>query len=162
MNTVEAHQQDAGEAAEKRRGQDRRRTPYLLSDWRYAFGGQRRGARRDDDPGALHTDWYPSSLLVAALAVVVLSAFDATLTLQLMQRGVVTEANPLMATLIGHDVRLFVGAKTLITAVGVVLLVVYARLRLFQRLTMESIGWYLAGFYTLLVGYEFSLLLASR
>ncbi len=145
-----------------RRAADRRRTPYLLSDWRFAFGGRRRRTRRATDADDGHVDWYPASLLLCALAVFALSAIDATLTLRLMQLGLVEEANPFMAPLIGHDVRLFVGAKTLVTGVGVIALVIYSRLRLFRRVPMARIGWYLVVFYTLLVGYEALLLAVGR
>lgn len=144
-----------GEGSEQRRGVERRHTPYLLSDWRHAFGGRRRGSRRDTDQrSSVHVDWYPWPLLVCALALLGLSALDATLTLHLMTHGVVEEANPFMAPLLAHDVRLFVGVKLLITAVGAVALVVYGRLHLFGRVPMRRIGWWLAFSYSLLVGYE--------
>ena len=148
---------DSEFASHYRRGVDRRRRPYLLSDWRYAFVGRRRGARRASDRETLHVDWYPPSLLFFAMGLFTLSALDATLTLHLMRLGLVEEANPLMAPLIAHDLRLFVGVKVCMTAVCVVMLVVYARLRLFRSVPTARIGWYLCGGYALLVAYELAL-----
>jgi hypothetical protein len=96
------------------------------------------------------------------MLVFVLSATDAALTLVLVERGVTTEANPLMDLLMVHDVRVFVAVKSLVTGVGVVAVVAYSRLLLFGRVSMIRALHAVLAFYVLLVGYEALLLALAR
>lgn len=96
----------------------------LFADWRYAFGGRRRGHRRSVHDLENGVDWYDSSLLYMAMAIMVLSALDATFTLRLMSAGIVEEWNPFMRALIENDVQLFANVKVAVTAFALIFLVV--------------------------------------
>ena len=103
-------------------------------------------------------DWFGPHLLVLAIGVLILSGCDAACTLTLMNHGLVEEANPLMRYLISHDIELFVGAKMLITGLGVVSLVAYSQMLFLGWLPLTQVLVAIALFYVLLVGYELSLL----
>ena len=106
-------------------------------------------------------DRYPAGLVAVAVAVFVLSAIDAGLTLTMIERGSVTESNPVMNVLLLFDVRLFVGSKILITGAGVISLVMYSRLMMFGRLRLRRFLNFILLFYILLIGYELTLLSMS-
>ena len=146
--------------AERRQPPDRRLRHPLLCDWRWGFRGRRNQLRRDRDhltTGSV-VDTYPSTLLLVTLGVFVLSAVDASSTLLLIQHGVTGEANPLMGALLERNVHLFFGVKALVTGAGLVALVAYSHLRLFNRYRLGHFIYLLLGAYALLVGYEVSLL----
>ncbi len=108
---------------DRRKASDRRQKHVLYSDWRYAFRGRRRGFRRSALDLESGVDWYESSLLYMAIAILVLSAMDATFTLMLMDAGVVEEWNPFMRALMQNDVQLFANVKIAVTGFALVFLV---------------------------------------
>ena len=150
---------DAGN--ERRTRVDRRRVHPLLCDYRWAFRGRRQAFRRDESGSRAVLDRYPAGLVAVAVAVFVLSAIDAGLTLTMIERGSVTESNPVMNVLLLFDVRLFVGSKILITGAGVISLVMYSRLMMFGRLRLRRFLNFILLFYILLIGYELTLLSMS-
>jgi hypothetical protein len=85
-----------------------------------------------------------------------LCCFDAVLTLTLINHGAY-ELNPIMAPLVEGTGRGFALVKFGLTALGVVLLTVLARLRIFGRSVGYILYLVLAG-YVALVGYELFLL----
>jgi hypothetical protein len=143
--------------AVERRVVDRRRRHW----WSIWYGGikprRRDGRRLDDRERFLLVDWHASHLLPIAIAILLLCAGDAVLTLRLMTVGAV-EANPLMAHAIGRDATVFAAAKMAMTGIGVVLLVAASRYRLFRALRVEIALYALLAGYTALIGYEFWLL----
>jgi len=124
--------------AERRGGQDRRRTTVKS----VLYGGfahrRRRGPRRASDAVGGYVDWYEPVLLFLALGVVLLSCADAFITLRLLDLGAV-EANFLMARLIEHDAAIFAAVKIGLTAVGVVVLVAHFSFRLFSWLPVRAL-----------------------
>ncbi len=68
-------------------------------------------------------DHYPTPLVIAALAVLVLSLADAVLTLILVDHGAV-ELNPVMAVLLDSGPAYFVGVKTWLTGLAVLIILV--------------------------------------
>ena len=76
--------------------------------------------------------------------IVIGSCTDALLTLILVERGVASEANPLMAPLLGHSALAFALVKVVLTAGGVVLLTQLARIRAFGRIPVGAVPliWY--------------------
>jgi hypothetical protein len=142
--------------SDRRYGPDRRRRPPLLGDWRFAFGGRRIAPRRTGDPQV--GDYYEPRLLFVSIAILLLSAVDATLTLALLESGIVREANPLMRMLLEHDVQVFVNVKTAITASAVLVLVPAHHHRLLQRIEVRSILYGLLAVYCALILYELALL----
>ncbi len=104
-------------------------------------------------PGGVQP-WQDIRLLFLVLGIASLSALDAAFTLVLVGAGVAYELNPLMQVLIEHDARLFVAVKSVMTCVGLMLLVVATkhRCRLSLRVPMLLKGIF-AG-YAILVVYE--------
>ncbi len=109
---------------ENRRGQDRRtnhkaRLKYLL------FNGRREGIRREDDRNKVFFfDRYNPKLFAAITAILMLSIFDALLTLILIDHGS-SELNPVMAYFLQHGLLPFIVAKYFLTSSGVVILLVF-------------------------------------
>jgi len=110
--------------AANRRGKDRRsnhkaRLKYLL------FNGRREQNRRDEDSHKVFLfDRYNPRLFAAITAILMLSIFDALLTLILIDKGS-TELNPVMAYFLQHGLLPFIIAKYLLTSIGVVTLLIF-------------------------------------
>ncbi|HUN26631.1 MAG TPA: DUF5658 family protein [Steroidobacteraceae bacterium] len=143
-------------SGERRRVADRRqRTLHALVIG--TLHPRRRSARRAWDRAVVATDWYRPQWLAAALLIVLFSMADALLTLTLLGRGAL-EANPIMAAFLAVDPVGFVPAKIALTALGVVLLTVAARVRAFRRVPVSLLLYGVLGGYVALVGYELWLL----
>ena len=92
------------------RGTDRRRKPTPLLS-RHTVRGRRRCNRRAADPrSGYYVDWVEGNYRVAVLAVGAFILLDAVATLEILSRGG-TEANPLMALLLGHSIWSFLLVK---------------------------------------------------
>ncbi len=141
---------------ERRRGGDRRRRT-IRSLLTGSINPRRRGPRRFRDGSIASTDWHEPHWLAVALIVLLLSVADALLTLTLVQHGAF-EANPLMAAFLKDDPDHFAAVKIALTAGGVVLLTVVAKVRAFGRLPVSAILYGVLGAYAGLVGYELWLL----
>jgi hypothetical protein len=153
---------DASEAvamsgrSERRNAPDRRkRTVYSLLYG--SFHPRRRSPRRTDARSLRDLDWHHPIWLAVAMSIVVLSSVDAALTLSLMAHGAY-ELNPVMATIVGGSALTFTLIKVGMTAGGVVLLTLAARLRAFGRIPVSFLLFgVLIGYGTLIV-YELKLL----
>src|SRR5271163_1580915 len=88
---------------ERRDRPDRRRRLW----WSLLYGNfqprRRRPARRFDDWRFHSNDWHSAHLLAVAIGILVLCAFDAFLTVNLLVNGA-EEINPVMAVLLGRGV----------------------------------------------------------
>jgi len=143
-------------AADMRRAPDRRRR-VLYSLLHGSFNPRRRGPRRSGVASLRDLDWHHPQWLAVAVLIVVLSCVDAGLTLALMQHGAY-EVNPLMAPLVGGSTLAFTLIKVGLTAGGVVLLTLTARMRAFGRLPVSFLLYAVLAGYGTLVVYEFRLL----
>ncbi len=143
-------------AAERRGGADRR-THTLRALVRGSVTPRRRGPRRARDGSLACTDWHEPRWLVVALAILLLSVADALLTLTLLQRGAL-EANPAMALFLHGNVDGFAIVKIALTAGGVVVLTIAAKVRAFGRVPVGAILYAVLIAYAGLVGYELWLL----
>ncbi len=103
------------------------------------------------------TDWYAPQWLAAAVLILILCVTDALLTLALLAHGAY-EANPFMDALVHGDGRSFVAFKFGLTAAGVVVLILLARVRAFGRLPVSALLYGVLLGYVWLVGYEFTML----
>ena len=103
------------------------------------------------------TDWYAPQWLAAAVLILILCVTDALITLALLAHGAY-EANPFMDTLVHGDGRSFVAFKFGLTAAGVVVLILLARVRAFGRLPVSALLYGVLLGYMWLVGYEFMML----
>ncbi len=135
---------------------DRRRRHWRALLWG-TVRARRRRARRACDRTGYYVDWYESHLLFVAVAVLLLSCADAALTLTLLQTGA-EEANFLMAWLIDTDLTLFAGVKLGLTGMGLVVLVMHARFRVFRSVKVSHVLHLLVPVYLLLTVYEIALL----
>jgi len=109
---------------EKRSGKDRRtnnreRLKYLL------INGRRERVRRDEDRRkSLFFDRYNPKLFAAITAILMLSIFDALLTLILIESGS-SELNPVMAYFLEYGPLPFIIVKYCMTCAGVVTLLIF-------------------------------------
>lgn len=129
--------------------------------WRAAIVGawdaRRRALRRAEPAGLGSVDWHAPQWFAAALIVLMLSMADTFLTLVLVQHGAM-EINPLMAPLVMGGGRSFAFLKLAMTATGVTILVLLARVPAFGRLLAGPILVTAALVYAALLSYELWLL----
>jgi len=109
---------------------DRRNRPTPLFS-KYTFiGGQRKSVRRGEDKKRhLFVDLYSTRLLIAIIALLVLSCLDAYLTLVLIGKGKVIEANPVMAYFLDLGILPFTTIKFVITAFSLTILCLFKNVR---------------------------------
>jgi len=122
-----------------------------------SFKRRRHGPRRVKDASIAGTDWYAPQWLAAALLILILCFADALLTLTLLGHGA-HEANPLMDTIVHDDGRSFVAYKFGLTATGVIVLIMLARVRAFGLLPVSLLLYGVLAAYVWLVTYEFIML----
>ena len=135
---------------DRRSGYDRRR-PTLRTFMQGGLTPRRRGGRRADDVVLL--DWHEPHLLFMAVAILLLSAADALLTLTLLANGA-NEINPVMNYLLVSHPQFFAAAKMTLTGMSVMILVACARATVFRVVRVSTIiRSFLLG-YALLIGYE--------
>ena len=145
-----------GDTPPERRGPDRRKR--VLRSLIYgSFNPRRHGARRDGEHNLTSVDWHHPQWLAIATLILVLSCCDAFLTLMLIAQGAY-ELNPFMAPLVGGSAVGFALVKVGLTAVGVVLLTLLARLRTFGRIPVGVILYSVLALYGTLIFYEFHML----
>lgn len=118
---------------------------------------RRREHRRRGSVHRAPLDYHDSRWLAIALCILLLSASDAFLTLRLLDLGAV-EVNPLMAWMLEGSTHQFAWWKVGLTAAGVVVLTVMARLHLFGRVPVSLVLYLVLGFYAGLIAYEYWLL----
>ncbi|MGH8478032.1 MAG: DUF5658 family protein [Gammaproteobacteria bacterium] len=152
----EEHQEDL---AAGRSATDRRRLS--LRSLAYGAWRGRRVAERRTGTQAGYVDRYPSSVVLAAVALFTLAVADAYGTLILLEAGA-QEANPVMAALLEAEPAWFVPVKLAITAVGVLLLVLHKNFSLFGGLPVVKILYGLLGAYGCLIAYQGILLFALQ
>jgi hypothetical protein len=141
----------------ERRAHNDRRTRTVHALIRGSLQPRRRGPRRAAELTLTATDWHQSRWLAVALLILLLCVGDALLTLALLNHGAF-EANPFMDVFLKGDAHAFVAVKFGLTAVGVILLTVVARLRAFGRFPVGFVLYGLLLAYASLVGYEVWLL----
>jgi len=142
--------------SERRSAPDRRkRTLYSL--FYGSFNPRRRSPRRTDARSLRDLDWHHPIWLAVAMSIVVLSCVDAALTLSLMAHGAY-EVNPFMAPIVGGSALIFTLIKVGLTAGGVVLLTLAARMRAFGRIPVGFLLFAVLIAYGTLIVYELKLL----
>ena len=139
-----------------RRLSHERRRSVLRALWRGNFARRRIAPRRHTERFVVVTDWFHPQWLAVAIAILLLCSADAFFTLTLMANGAM-EMNPIMDPLVRGSGQGFAFWKIGLTAMGVTLLTVLARLRVFGR-AVGVILYIVLGAYVILVGYELFLL----
>ncbi len=142
--------------SERRRGADRRRHSWRTVTYCGLHGrGRRKQARRRDH--SYYLDRYEHRLVLIGVLILLLSCLDALLTLTLLTKGAY-EANYFMARLLEVGVRPFILTKVLLTAGGVLFLLMHAHFRLLRVTSGKHMLQLLASVYGLLIGWEIVLL----
>jgi Domain of unknown function (DUF5658) len=158
--TIESQRQGAAvpddDTSERRREPDRRKQPVRALLYG-SFHPRRRGPRREGESRLAGVDWHDPQWLAVAMLIVVFSCIDAFLTLTLIDHGAY-EVNPLMAPLVGGSALAFSSVKIGLTAGGVVLLTLLARMRAFGRVPVSLLLYTVLLGYGALLVYEFRLL----
>lgn len=109
--------------------------------------------RRASDYRHSYLDRYRPKLVYLTFAILLLSCLDATLTLNLLQRGSV-ELNPLMDWLITLSPHLFVAVKLGFTSLGSILLLAHTHLLVFRSLRVANLLYLSVIGYFSLICYE--------
>jgi len=146
----------ADETLERRDGTDRRKN-HLRALFYGSFNPRRRGLRRDGERGIAGLDWHDPQWLAVAMLITLFSCVDAFLTLTLIDHGAY-EVNPFMAPLVGGSALVFSLVKIGLTAGGVVLLTLLARMKAFGRVPVSFLLYSVLLGYGALIVYEFRLL----
>lgn len=122
-----------------------------------SFNPRRLGSRRDGEQSFVAVDWHHPQWLAVAMLTLLMCVADALLTITLLQRGAY-EANPFMAPLV-HDAPLaFASIKFGLTAAGMIVLILLARVRLFRNVPVAFVLYAVLVAYAVLIGYELWLL----
>ncbi|HEU5135091.1 MAG TPA: DUF5658 family protein [Steroidobacteraceae bacterium] len=140
---------------ERRASNDRRRS-VLRALWHGNFARRRHAPRRTNERHFAVTDWFHHQWLVVVIGILLLCVADALLTLTLIARGAV-EINPFMDPLVRGTGHSFGYWKIGLTAMGVVVLTLLARVRYWGR-AVGTILYVVLGAYVVLVAYEVFLL----
>ena len=145
----------SGGARERRRSERRQQVlrGLLLS----SFRARRRTPRRAGERALAAIDWHHPQWLATAILIMLCSCADALLTLALIKHGAY-EVNPLMRPLLGGSALAFTLVKVGLTAGGVVLLTLLARIRAFGRLSGGLLLYLFLAGYGALILYEYRLL----
>ena len=140
-------------AVERREAPDRRRR-LIHALFVGGLTPRRRSHRRSVEPHPV-LDLHEARWLGVAMLIMLLSAADAMLTLELLHLGAV-EINPIMAMAL--DGPGFAYVKVALTGVGVTILTVMARIHAFGRVPVGLVLYVVLGLYVGLIAYEYWLL----
>ena len=143
-------------AVERRHGPDRRKQP-MRALFYGSFNPRRRSPRREGEQTVAGVDWHDPQWLAVAMLIVLFSCVDAFLTLTLLDHGAY-EVNPIMAALVGGSALAFSLVKIGLTAGGVVMLTLLARMKAFGRVPVGLLLYSVLLGYGALLVYEFRLL----
>ncbi|MXS86132.1 hypothetical protein ABO04_09530 [Nitrosomonas sp. HPC101] len=117
----------------------------------------RRIAQRRSDHGAAYVDQYGWHLVACVLGIVLLSAADAFLTINILSDGG-TELNYFMAALIEESMQKFVCAKLALTALAAIILTIHHEMRLYAGFRCRHLLYLFLSGYACLISYELMLL----
>jgi hypothetical protein len=140
----------------ERRTRIERRRSVLHALWHGNFSRRRLAPRRSAERHVVVTDWFHPQWLALSIGILLLCFLDAILTLTLVSHGA-SEVNPVMEPLVKGSVRSFGYWKIGLTAMGVIMVTLLARLRFWGRAVGTVLYVVLFG-YLALVGYELFLL----
>lgn len=141
----------------EQRLQDRRSNIAFLCPYQLGIKeGRRIGTRRAESRVA-YVDRYSWPLMHCCLAIVLLSAADAFLTLNILANGGV-ELNGLMAILIEDNTQKFVSFKLALTSLAAIFLVIHHDFPVFIRFRCRHILYLVLLGYFSLIAYELVLL----
>jgi hypothetical protein len=141
-----------GPHSERRCGNDRRQNVKAWFKY-FLINGRRESARREEDRArSFFFDRYNQRMFAAITAILMLSIFDALLTLILIERGA-SELNPVMAHFLEYGPLPFIISKYLLTSFGVVILLI------FKNVFINKINMYTQSLFTCVI-FAFSSVIA--
>ena len=117
--------------------------------------GRRRHARRKGND--YYLDWYDPRLVLTGITILFMSCLDAMFTLTLLNRGAY-EFNYFMARLMEISDEMFVAVKLVVTAFGIIFLLVHAHFHILRVISGKRLLQIVVAIYGLLIGYELILL----
>jgi hypothetical protein len=136
----------------KMRNLDRRRNT-ARALWIGCLNPRRRKVRRLDDSRLAAIDWHHPQWLAVAMLVLLLCCVDIVLTLVLVGAGG-HEVNPVMRPLVSGSIAAFIFWKFGLTSIGVIVLILLARVRLFGRMPAGPMLYMVLAAYVMLIGWE--------
>lgn len=132
---------------------DRRKCPTPIISKYTFYGGRRKSVRREREKKVfIYVDLYSTRLLIAVMSVLLLSCLDAYLTLELIGKGHVVEANPIMAFFLNYGTTPFTVVKFTITAFCLIILCLFKNVKVTRICLPFAIKMYI-----LVIAYEFYL-----
>ncbi|MDV6344857.1 DUF5658 family protein [Nitrosomonas sp. Is37] len=142
------------------RSRDRRANVPFFSLYHLGIKKGRRINKRRSSAGTAYVDSYAPHLMLCTIAIILLSAMDALLTLNILARGGI-ELNSFMAILIEDSTEKFVHFKLALTSLALILLVIHHNVQLTTRLQVMHLLYLILFGYIMLIGYEVTLLTIS-
>jgi len=125
--------------------------------------GRRELARREEDKiRYFFFDRYNQRIFAAITAILMLSIFDALLTLILIERGS-SELNPVMAYFLQYGPLPFIISKYLLTSLGIVILLIFKNV-LINKINMYTHSLFICVIFTFstVIVWELFLLFTTR
>lgn len=122
-------------------------------------GARTQQRRYTDKHQFKYFDRHEPHLVLISVVVILFSLFDALLTLEILERGGV-ELNYFADILIGFGLYGFILSKYLITAFGMIVLVVHKHYEVFLGLQVRHAIYAIVSIYTALIIYELVLILS--
>ncbi|MEE9168921.1 MAG: DUF5658 family protein [bacterium] len=110
-------------------------------------------SRRKENDQNYYVDRYGFKYLFWILGIIILSIFDAYLTLNLLQKGG-TELNPFMSMLINKNSMLFMAVKIAITSICILFLLIHKNFRFFGKIRVNYFIYSVFSLYVVLIVYE--------
>jgi hypothetical protein len=120
----------------------------------------RRINKRRSGAGAAYVDSYAPYLVLCTIAIVLLNAMDALLTLNILARGG-AELNIFMAILMENSTEKFVHFKLALTSLALIFLIIHHNHQLIGKLQIRHLLYLILFGYLTLIGYEVALLTIS-
>ena len=117
--------------------------------------GRRTSARRQEHN--YYLDKFSPQLALTTISILMLSCIDAFLTMTLLSRGA-TEDNYLMLQLLNISTEAFIGVKTAVTIIGLLVLLTHAHFKIFNITTGKHLLQLILAVYSALIVYELTML----
>ncbi len=140
-----------------RREWERRSPIGLFCPYQLGIKNGRRGNVRRAEANAAYVDNYAWHIGFCCLTIVLLSATDAFLTLNILARGGM-ELNEFMAVLIEDNTSKFVMFKLALTSLAAIFLVIHHEVEIMARFRCKNLLYAILTGYLCLVSYELVLL----
>jgi len=135
----------------------RRKMPFFCAFHVGIKTGKRKSERRELRGKPVYVDSYPGRLVLCMGLILLLSAFDAFLTLNILANGG-EELNWFMAILLEDSIEKFVGCKLALTAMALILLGIHHEVQIIKNFRVRYFKYLILSGYGVLIGYEIYLL----